>query len=167
MVRDGCDDPPPFVSSRHVGDRASSSTLIKMFVGSLFYNEEYCNTPFTCLLFAVLANSPAQTVTPLPIRCNAAKKITRPIFRNADEQTGQLDIYYNGQWVKCINFPMFSWTFNWNWWLIMKYNITVPLERTFRKNIFINGLSEPGLSYSQCPRPDEYKQPSWLVILHR
>ena len=35
-------DPSPFVSSRHVGDRASSSALTPMFVVSLFYNTECC-----------------------------------------------------------------------------------------------------------------------------
>ena len=35
-------DPSPFLSSRHVGDRVSSSTLMRMFVVSLFYNAEYC-----------------------------------------------------------------------------------------------------------------------------
>ena len=41
------DNPSLFLSSRHVGDWASSST--QMFVVSLFENEEHCYSSFTCL----------------------------------------------------------------------------------------------------------------------
>ena len=59
------DDPSPFVSSRHVGDRASSYTLIFMFVAS-FFRTRYIVTLLSAVFFVLFAGrrDSSRTVTP-------------------------------------------------------------------------------------------------------
>lgn len=49
-------DPSLFVSSQHDGNQALSSTPIRMFVGTLFWNEEYL-LHFFCLFTCVVCRS--------------------------------------------------------------------------------------------------------------
>ena len=48
-----------------MGDRPSCSSLIRMFVASLFYSEEYCYTSLACLFLLFAGrHDPSRTVTP-------------------------------------------------------------------------------------------------------